>query len=377
LFKEENKPNCPAFGSKRTTFFETAGSFRAVTILSPAERRADKLTLARDTSFAYAVGRIRALETRLLDRSKLERMIDAASADEAIKILAETDYGSAVAELAAVHDFEEILQREMALTLAELEKMSPQKDLIALMRLRYDVLNLKILLKAKYLQVKAELLLPLGTVPLSTLQAMVDEERFRDLPGPLRSALDRIMEEFPLTRDPQMIDLALDRVLFEQLMAEAARLQSPFLKGLFARQIDLINLKTFIRVKRMERDRDFFKKAVLPGGRLPLDRLISLFDEPLDALHGQLSRTDYATLIEEGVRGWMEKGSSALLEKLADDYITTYLQRGKRSAFGPEPLIGYLWAKEIEVKNIRLILVGKINKLSADAIRERLRDVYL
>ena len=335
------------------------------------------MTLARDTSFAYAVGRIRALETRLLDRSKLERMIDAASVDEAIKILAETDYGSAVAELAAVHDFEEILQREMALTLAELEKMSPQKDLIALMRLRYDVLNLKILLKAKYLQVKAELLLPLGTVPLSTLQAMVDEERFRDLPGPLRSALDRIMEEFPLTRDPQMIDLALDRVLFEQLMAEAARLQSPFLKGLFARQIDLINLKTFIRVKRMERDRDFFKKAVLPGGRLPLDRLISLFDEPLDALHGQLSRTDYATLIEEGVRGWMEKGSSALLEKLADDYITTYLQRGKRSAFGPEPLIGYLWAKEIEVKNIRLILVGKINKLSADAIRERLRDVYL
>ena len=38
---------------------------------------------------------------------------------------------------------------------------------------------------------------------------------------------------------------------------------------------------------------------------------------------------------------------------------------------------GYLWAKEIEVKNIRLILVGKINRLPAGAIRERIRDVYV
>ena len=304
------------------------------------------MTAANDTSFAYAVGRIRSLETRLLDQNKMERMIDAPSADEALKVLAETAYGSAVAELNAVHDFEEILQQEIALTLAELERMSPQKDLIALMRLRYDVLNLKIMLKAKYSQVKAELLLPVGAVPLSRLQAMVDEENFRDLPGALRGAAERIAEEFPLTRDPQMIDLDLDRVLFEQLMTAASRMRSPFLEGLFTRQIDLINLKTFMRVKRMERDREFLKKVLLPGGRLPVDRFISLLDEPLDALPVQLSRTDYATLIGEGVRGWLEKGTTALLEKLADDYITAYLQRGKRSAFGPEPLIGYLWAKD-------------------------------
>ena len=239
------------------------------------------MTPANDTIFAYAVGRIRSLETRLLDKNRLERMIEASSVEDAVKILAETGYGNAVAELAAVHDFEEILQKEIAATLAELQAMSPRPELIALMTLRHDVHNLKVLFKAKYLEIKTDLLQPMGTIPLPKLQAIVEEERFLDLPGALRSAAERILEEFSLTRDPQLIDLNFDRVLFEQLTAAAAELRSVFLTGLFTRQIDLTNLRTFIRVKRMARDRDFLKKVLIPGGKLPVDRLVILLDEPL------------------------------------------------------------------------------------------------
>lgn len=330
-----------------------------------------------DTIYAYAVGRIRALETRLLDRSRFERMIDSSSVEEALKVLAESDYANAVSELGNVHDFESILIEELKNTFNTIKNISPRPELIAIMVLRYDIHNLKVLFKARYLGVKSNLLIPIGSLDIARLEFAVSEEDYRDLPGLLRRAAEKISEDFLVNRDPQVIDLMLDQVLFEQLFAAARDEGSTFLEGMFVRQIDLINLKSLIRIKRMGLDREFFKKALLPHGSIPVDRLSTSLDEPLENLITALAMSDYANLVGEGVREWLEKGSASLLEKLSDDYITSYLKQAKWMPFGYEPLVGYLWAKEIEIKNIRLVLVGKINRLPAEAIRERIRDVYI
>jgi V/A-type H+-transporting ATPase subunit C len=331
-----------------------------------------------ETIFAYAVGRIRALETRLLDKGKLERMVEAASGDEALKVLAETDYAGLVAELASVHDFEKILQEEIKRVFSLVKKISPQPYLTDLMGLKYDVHNLKVLLKAKYLEeTNHDILFPVGTIQIDKLRAMVTEENFRDLPVALRTAAEQITEEFAVSRDPQVIDLSLDRTLYDMLITAARNERAAVLEGLFVREVDLANIKTFLRVKRMGRNKEFFKKAFLPQGRLTADLFINLLEEPLEFLADRLAMSDYAAVVSEGVREWQEKGTITRLEKLSDDFITDYLQQGKRMPFGLEPLIGYLYAKEIEVKNIRMILVGKINGLPIEAIRERLRNVYI
>lgn len=330
-----------------------------------------------NANYAYAVGRVRVLETCLLDKSKLERMIEAVSVEETLKVLAETGYAGAVAEMATIHDFERMLHSELARALNLLQRSSPRPDLFKMMALRYDVHNVKVLFKAKFMDIKAEFLLPLGTVPLDKLRGMVDEEVFRDLPTPLREAAERVMEDFPVSRDPQIIGIYLDRALFEMLLGYAREGRSSFMEGLFVRQIDLANLKIFTRVKRMKKDRKFLQRVLLLGGTIAPERLTALLDEPLDALSAQLAVSDYAGLIGEGVRDWLERGTATRLEKLSDDFITDYLRRDKGNPFGLEPLIGYLWGKEIEVKNIRLILVGKINRLPTAAIRERIRDVYV
>lgn len=330
-----------------------------------------------DTIYAYSVGRVRALETRLLDQGRFERMIDAASGEEALKMLTESDYAAAVTELDDVHDFEYMLSAELKNSFDLIRDISPRPEMIAPLTLRYDVHNLKVLFKAKYLGVKTDLFIPVGSVDLNKLEFAVNEDDYRDLPGELRQAAESINEDFLVNRDPQVIDLILDQVLYKQLIIFAREHKSIFLEGLFVRQIDLTNLKTLVRVKRMGLDREFLKKVLLPQGSLPADRLISLIDEPLESVITALNMSEYASLVDEGVREWLEKGTASRFEKLTDDYITGYLKRGKWKAFALEPLVGYLWAKEIEVKNIRIVLVGKINKLPAEAIRERIRNVYL
>lgn len=330
-----------------------------------------------DTIYAYAVGRIRALETRLLDRGRFERMIDSSSAEDALKVLAETDYSGAVSELSDFHNFESVLTAELKNSFDTLIRISPRPELIKILILRYDVHNLKVLFKAKYLGIKSDLFIPIGSLDLEKLAYSAAEDDYRDLPVKLRRAAEKISEDFLMNRDPQAIDLILDRVLYEQLIAAARENGSAFLEGMFIRQIDLTNLRSLIRIKRMGLDREFIKKVLLPQGTLPIDRLTANLDEPLESLISSLMMSDYADLIEEGVREWLEKGTASRLEKLSDDYITAYLKQGKWMPFGFEPLVGYLWAKEIEIKNIRLVLVGKINRLPAEAIRERIRDVYI
>ncbi len=330
-----------------------------------------------DTIYAYSVARVKALETRLLDQGQFDRMINSSSGDEALKVLSESGYAAAVTELADIHDFEKLLAAELKDSFNIVMKISPVPDLIGMMALRYDIHNLKVLFKAKFLGIKSDLLIPVGSYDLAKLEYAVNEDDFLYFEDKLRRVAENINEDFMVNRDPQVIDLTLDRVLYEQLIFGAREKRSSFLEGLFIRQIDLINLKTLIRVKRMGLHRDFLKTVLLPHGSVSADRLTAMIEEPLESLISMLAISDYADLVNEGVREWLDKGTASLLEKLSDDYITTYLKQGKWVSFGLEPLVGYLWAKEIEIKNIRIVLVGKINKLPAEAIRERIRDVYI
>ncbi|HHX88121.1 MAG TPA: V-type ATP synthase subunit C [Firmicutes bacterium] len=330
------------------------------------------------TKYAYAVGRVRVLETRLLDKGKFDRMLEATSAGEVLKVLAETSYSSYLAELTGAYEFETILRKEMANVLADFEKMSPQPELVALIALSYDLHNLKVLFKNKYLGVEnTDILFPAGAIPLHRLKYAVEDENFREFPEVLRRAGEQILDEFVVSRDPQLIDLYLDRALFELRLTSAQKARSGFLEGLFQRQVDLLNLNTFLRVKKMGRSKDFLKQALLPGGLIAGELLLELLDESLEELISRLSTTRYSAVSGEGIREWMDTGTATRLEKLSDDFITAYLQRGRHSPFGLEPLIGYLWAKQVEIKNIRLVMVGKINGLPTEAIRERLRNVYL
>ena len=59
-----------------------------------------------------------------------------------------------------------------------------------------------------------------------------------------------------------------------------------------------------------------------------------------------------------------------------DNAFINRIKDAKLEVFGPLPIIAYLYAKENEVKNLRLILVGKENNLPISAIRERMRMNY-
>lgn len=326
--------------------------------------------------YAYACGRVNALATKLIDRARFQRMIEAQDAAEALRILAETDYASALAEIRDPRDFEVALARELDRVYRLLAELAPDPFLLRMFGYRFDFHNLKVLLKATAVgQDHSHLLVRRGTVPPERLVAALEGRA--ELPKPFLGPVSSAQQAFAATQDPQLIDAMLDGGLYDLLAEEARRRRYELILRYMQASIDLVNIRTFLRIRRLGKGPTFLRQVLLNGGTLPVKRFHALHEQPLDAFADWLARTPYWRIAAEGLRMFNEGAPLSGLEKLADDYLTALVKEARFVPLGPEPLFAYILAKESEIRNIRIILAGKVNGVPAEIIRERLRDVHV
>ena len=209
------------------------------------------------------------------------------------------------------------------------------------------------------------------------MKAAVTNEEYSDLPQIMRSAIEEIERDFLATKDPQKIDIIADRYMFKHMLDIAKEIENRFVENYVKSLIDLTNIKSLIRIKKQDKDRRFLEEVLIEGGNTDKDNFIALLTDNLESLAGKLSYVDYIEPLRLGIEDYIKTGSLNGLEKLTDDYIVNMMKDAKYVSFGPEPVIAYIFAKENEIKLIRIIMVGKINGIEAGVIRERLRDNYV
>lgn len=316
-----------------------------------------------DTAYAYAVGRIQAVETGLLDDGKLEQMIAARTFDEAYRMLSEADYDTAL-------PFEEALKQALDRTYALLEELAPDKHLMDIFLLKNDYHNLKVLIKQEFLPLDAvqdtNCLIANGSMPADELAALFANRQFGKLHPIMRQAVEEAISSMQTAGDPQQIDLLLDRALYRQMAALAGQMDNAFVSGWVARMADTTNIRTCVRVRRMGKGAAFLEQALLPCGDLPVSLFLNGCSGPLDSFAQALSATRYAAVAADGL-----DIPPGLLEKKCGRFLMEYVMEARYVPLGLEPLVGYLLKKEEEIKAVRVILVGKKNHLDAAAIRER------
>ena len=332
-----------------------------------------------NVKYSFAVGKIRAMETRLLDALLFKRLIDSKDTQEMARLLSETSYSDLFKEGTASADFEALLNAELKRTYQLIKDIDPDSSSTSnLLALHYDFHNLKVLLKLRQTPSEADsFLIPLGSYGPETIRQMVSSGDYSSLPLNLAEAISSLITELEKSAPPsQWIDIQLDYILYSYLIHEAEHLNNQFLITLFRFQIDLINIRTFLRVKEMKKEPYFLHSVLLEGGEISKERLLSFFKEPNDKLMASLNFAPYAQVVKEGITFFEKEKSLALFERLADNFFIHYIGQAKYIAFGIEPLISYILAKENEIKNLRIVFVGKQNKLPKNIVEERLREIY-
>ena len=328
--------------------------------------------------FTQVVPRLRVLETRLLDKAKIDRMIDSNSAEEALKVLQETEYANVMSNVKRAEDYEEILSEELKRVYNEVYNMTPVKALVDIMSIKYDYHNIKVILKGMFLEKDfSYMLMHVGMLDASKMKIDIETNNLSSFSHIMRKGIEEAIDDFNSKKDPQRIDIILDKYMFENMRQIAKELKDDFTEKYVSALIDLTNVKTLLRVKKQNKDRDFFLSLVIDGGSIDKDVLVSLLNDSVENIAGKLAYTNYEEVLKLGVEDYSVTGSAGLLEKLVDNYIMDLMKSAKMIPFGGEPLLAYIYAKETEIKVIRIIMVGKLNNIAGEVIRERLRDIYV
>jgi V/A-type H+-transporting ATPase subunit C len=340
--------------------------------------------LADDTRYAYAVARIRGLETRLLDRQWIERLL-AEDAAGSLKVLSDSEFQEAMSEVGRPEDVEDGLTRALADTLGAVADVSPEPELIDLFRLRYDFRNLRSLVKASLLKLlPAEGDLPVdelglvdgvGTIELSVLAAAVRDGDYLMLPRFLVDAALSAEEVFRDTGELPPVDAIFDRVMWARELAVAEAHGSDFLADYFRTEIDLANVRAFIRTKEAGGDGSDFNRAFVPGGVLARSLFEEHLGESVDSFARALEYGSYGELAPV-FREWTPE-SGPRLELACDNVLLRKVEGASRIAYGIEPLVAYLLMRQIEIKLVRAAVTSKLDGVPREELEGRLRAVHV
>ena len=258
----------------------------------------------QDTRFLCAVGTIRALETTLVNRQILSRLLDASDIEELFKILSDTDYGRHLAEPEDIYDFEKFLSEELARVFGVLRRMSPDSWWIDLFCRRYDFHNLKVIIKARQLEEDPTPALgPAGLIDVDTLQEAVREKNYGKLE--IKDAAACIEARLEAGANIQMVDILAEYALYSYLYKET--ISDIFLSKLVRIYCDLINIKTFLRIKNIGGSLPLLKESLLPAGELDHRRFHIAFDWGLEEFGQSLSSTSYSSIVAEGIGDFIKE----------------------------------------------------------------------
>lgn len=328
--------------------------------------------------FAQAVTRTRVLETRLLSRARIERMVDARDIDEALKILAETEYQSSMAGVARGEDYERILSQELKRVYKLVGEMTTESSVVEILSLKYDYHNLKVLVKETAMKADfKEMYVNLGGRDIQKVKAAYAAGDLRDVEPRLRDALIEASRDMEATGDPQRTDMILDRHYFAHLSAVADESEIPLFTDYVRTIIDFTNVKTLVRVKRLEKDIKFLEEAIIEGGSIPKGDILLSLSDSLETMMSKFKGYKISDELRKGLESYQKTMRLSEFERILDNYLMKLNLQSKSIVFGPEPVFSYLAAKEAEMKALRIIMVSKLNKISPESIRERLRELYV
>ncbi|MEX1376939.1 MAG: V-type ATPase subunit [Eubacteriales bacterium] len=328
------------------------------------------------SSIHYSVARIKVLEKKILNNDKIERMLSAQDAGRAFKVLIDSEYGGVPAE--NPRDFEQMIKSELRNSYELISKITPDEDLSDVFILRYDYQNAKAYLKMRVTGTDEDnAVTDAGKYDAKELREMIFEHDTKGLPEHLAKAINEALKQINIGTTPQKLDTLMDTAYIKYCIDIAKKKKSPFLLEYVQTKIDFANILMMLRVRKMEADFDMFSAAYDEGGLIEFKTFKKAYSQTDEAVPKFFKNTKYSPKLEKKIEEALQKKQTWIFGKYMENTLTAIVGRYNKNIFSVEPVVGYLMEKENEAKVIRLIMTGKLNNMSQDTIKERLRDIYV
>jgi len=327
-----------------------------------------------DTKYYYVSAFIWGHELKLLNKERVERMLESKNFEDVTKVLEECGYGD-MSDLTQ-DVLEEKLAARRAQVMGDLYKVAPDSDIVNVFRIKYDYHNAKVLIKAQASGVDGtRLMSAAGRVSPQTLSTAFTEGEYNSIPEVLAIAIQEAKDTLARTGDPQLADFVLDKAYYQEFNELAKDSGSDFLVGYGKLSIDSANLRAAVRSIRMNKDASFLHQVLVDGGSIGIERLVSSIMQKTSLPNLYVGSPLYKAAVE-GVSA-AQGGRLTNFEKLCDNAVAAYTSDAFISRVSEKKLIGYICAIENELSAVRIIMTGRFTGIPSSVIRERLRENYV
>ena len=321
----------------------------------------------KDTDYLFLASRVRALERKLLTAPRIEQLLTAGDMAACSQLLSELGYEP-------IHDeasLQASLKQQREAVFSDIARFMPEPELLDVFRLKYDYHNIKTLLKDLS---GGRLLMDAGCISAADMERQYAESgNWQFLPKEMADAAKEAGDVLAETGNPQRSDFILDRAYFAQLRSLAQESRCAYLQEYIRAMIDAANLRSLVRTERLRTDPGFLRQVLFDGGSVSVDTIVAHAGNGPAALYRATPFRPAAEAGEEAAKG----GSLTAFERPCDNAVLLAAGKARSIPFGVEVVLGYLAAKESEWTAVRIIMSGRMAGMTADAIRERLRDQYV
>ena len=221
----------------------------------------------------------------------------------------------------------------------------------------------------------ARLLSQSGRIDAARLaEAFASGER-SDMPPTMREAMREGASVLARTENPQLSDITVDKIYFGELSSLSKELGVVFIDGYVRLLTDSANLRTVVRAHRTQRNADFLRTALIPGGNAGVPSILALPPSG-DGMADVFKSPELEKAVGLAPAA-LQGGAQTQFERACDDAPMLYLARKRYTAFGPTVVLTYLTELEWEITALRMILTGKLAGIAPELLRERMRDGYV
>jgi V/A-type H+/Na+-transporting ATPase subunit C len=345
--------------------------------------------------YGYINARMRGMKSRLLSHRALDDMILKPDLESLIADLEDSPYHDDI--IGAKGQFSGILCIEYALrqnfirTFRKIQEFAHREteaeQYIRIFLHRWDVQNIKTILRGKNIHATAEeiasCLEPAGELDEATFREVLRQPDIRGVIDLLATwqiryarPLTESFPEFAKTKDLAVLECALDRFYYADALSavKAPGYNNALIRDLLSIEIDVVNLRTVLRMVRDRVDPEEARRYLIAGGtefdEKDLTGFLAL--ATIGDVLKALGTTRYAFLA-----GIPESVVRAQKISAIEKELERFLIRKGAGAFLLEPLsvasvVGYFWAKYNEITNIRIISRCKTADFPVEHLKEEL-----
>ncbi len=338
---------------------------------------------AASAQYPYTYARISVMKSVLIRKSDYQKLIKM-SLSEVASFLESTEYKKEIDEAAISHKglqlVEIALNKNLANTYRKFRRISPEKLrlLIDSYLKRHDISNIKTALRAKYTgETDITTLIQPYTLTEDFLKELLKKNTIEDMlkeiktisPNVWKKAHERFIETNMLVE----IENALDQHYFNEMLGTIKDTKNSGFRLFLKKEIDIRNILNIFRFKREGMDKAEIKKYIIYHGKKMGQLIKKLANSQIEDLPTILEGSEYGKDAKKGIDEYRKKGTLIFLEtELYKGLLKSGLKLLHQKPLMADAIFGYLFAKEIEVRNLKMLVKAKQLGLPQEFIEEQI-----